>query len=63
MSEADELLSTAAAARVIGVHPQTLRSYERDGLIEAVRTPGNQRRFRLGDLQQLLRDDQEPKAS
>jgi excisionase family DNA binding protein len=53
VTEADELLATAAAARVLGVHPQTLRTWEAAGAIKAVRTPGGRRRFRLGDLMAL----------
>jgi DNA-binding transcriptional MerR regulator len=53
MTEADELLATSDAARVLGVHPKTLRGYEASGLIGSKRTPGGQRRFRLGDLERL----------
>lgn len=66
MSEEDELLATSAAAEILGVHAQTLRRYEREGLISARRLPSGQRRYRMGDLV-ALRDagavpvaDQEP---
>jgi excisionase family DNA binding protein len=42
------------AALYLGVTPQTLRRWERDGLITAFRTPGGERRFRVSDLDALL---------
>lgn len=49
----------SVAAELAGVHPQTLRIYERKGLIEPFRTPGGTRRYseedliRLGLIQEL----------
>lgn len=40
-----ELLSTAEAARAIGIHPNTLRGYADQNLIEHLRLPGGHRRF------------------
>jgi MerR family redox-sensitive transcriptional activator SoxR len=53
-SDDDELVSVAAAARILGVHCDTVRRYEDRGLITALRTPGDHRRFRVGDLRRLL---------
>lgn len=47
----DEAMPTSRAARLLGVHPQTLRDYEARGLIESFRTVGGQRRFRLADVE------------
>ncbi|WP_442927768.1 MerR family DNA-binding transcriptional regulator [Microbacterium sp. MMO-20] len=52
----DERISTSAAAALLGVHPQTLRQYERQGAITSLRTPGGHRRFRLGDVRALAAD-------
>jgi len=52
----DDRLPTAAAAGVVGVHPQTLRNYEERGFITSTRTPGGQRRFRRADVE-ALRDN------
>jgi excisionase family DNA binding protein len=38
-------LSTAEAARAIGIHPNTLRGYADQNLIEHLRLPGGHRRF------------------
>ena len=52
----------SVAAELAGVHPQTLRIYERKGLIEPFRTPGGTRRYsdedleRLGLIQELTAD-------
>lgn len=47
----------SVAARMLGVHAQTLRSYERQGLVTPSRTKGRIRLYSLGDLQraQLIR--------
>ena len=43
----------SVAAELAGVHPQTLRIYERKGLIEPYRTPGDTRRYSNEDLERL----------
>jgi excisionase family DNA binding protein len=40
-----DYLSTAEAARLIGIHPNTLRGYADQNLIEHIRLPGGHRRF------------------
>jgi len=41
------------AARMIGVHAQTLRYYERAGIIEPSRSSGNQRLYSDQDIERL----------
>ena len=41
------------AAELAGVHPQTLRIYERKGLLDPSRTGGGSRRFCERDLERL----------
>ncbi|HEX5366361.1 MAG TPA: MerR family transcriptional regulator [Acidimicrobiales bacterium] len=43
------------AAELAGVHPQTLRIYERKGLVDPVRTTGGSRRYSDADIAQLRR--------
>ena len=43
----------SVAAELAGVHPQTLRIYERRGLIEPYRTPGGTRRYSQEDIEHL----------
>lgn len=43
------------AAELAGVHPQTLRVYERKGLLQPQRTSGNSRRYSDRDIAQLRR--------
>ena len=45
----------SVAARIIGVRTQTLRYYERLGLIEPHRTGGNQRVFSRRDIERVRR--------
>jgi MerR family transcriptional regulator, heat shock protein HspR len=47
------LFSISVAAELAGVHPQTLRIYEREGLLEPVRTAGGTRRYRTSDIERL----------
>ncbi len=43
------------AAELAGVHPQTLRIYERKGLVDPARTGGGSRRYSDDDIDQLRR--------
>jgi len=43
----------SVAAELAGVHPQTLRIYERKGLVRPSRTPGNSRRYSQRDIDRL----------
>ena len=45
----------SVVADLAGMHPQTLRMYERKGLLEPKRTAGNSRRYSQADLDQLVR--------
>ena len=45
-------------AELAGVHPQTLRNYERTGLLDPSRTSGGSRRFSEADLAKLRRIQQ-----
>lgn len=44
----------SVAARLSGMHPQTLRIYERRGLLEPYRTEGGTRRYSQDDIDRLL---------
>ncbi|HUP71050.1 MAG TPA: MerR family transcriptional regulator [Acidimicrobiales bacterium] len=43
------------AAELAGVHPQTLRIYERKGLVDPARTVGGSRRYSERDINRLHR--------
>ena len=43
----------SVAAELAGMHPQTLRIYERKGLIDPYRTPGGTRRYSQDDIERL----------
>lgn len=45
----------SVAAELAGVHPQTLRIYERKGLVLPARTGGGSRRYSDADIAQLQR--------
>lgn len=44
----------SVAAELAGVHPQTLRTYERRGLIKPARTSGGTRRYSARDVERVL---------
>jgi len=55
MAEAsDAVYIISVAAEIVGMHPQTLRVYERKGLLDPYRTPGGTRRYSQADLDRLL---------
>jgi len=43
----------SVAAELAGMHPQTLRIYERKGLLEPARTKGGNRRYSEDDIERL----------
>src|SRR5829696_1206073 len=45
----------SVAAELAGVHPQTLRIYERKGLVDPARTGGGSRRYSEDDIDRLRR--------
>ena len=52
-NEMEAVYVISVAASLSGMHPQTLRIYERRGLIEPFRTPGGTRRYSDADLELL----------
>ncbi len=48
----------SVAAELAGVHPQTLRIYERKGLVDPARTGGGSRRYSDADIALLQRIQQ-----
>ncbi|MCL1595223.1 MAG: helix-turn-helix transcriptional regulator [Actinomycetia bacterium] len=50
----DAVYMISVAAELVGMHPQTLRVYERKGLVDPYRTPGGTRRYSQADLERLL---------
>lgn len=54
-SDERALYIISVAADLAGVHPQTLRIYERKGLIEPARTQGRSRRYSERDIVLLRR--------
>jgi MerR family transcriptional regulator/heat shock protein HspR len=53
MEPDDPIFPIAAAAELAGMHPQTLRQYDRLGLVVPRRTAGKSRRYSLRDVAQL----------
>src|SRR5207248_11456574 len=49
----DDLYFISMAARMLGMHPQTLRKYERLGLVQPTRTIGSMRLYSRGELERL----------
>src|SRR5438270_10006616 len=49
----DALYVISVAARLVEMHPTTLRKYERVGFLEPSRTPGRTRLYSLDDIRRL----------
>jgi MerR family transcriptional regulator/heat shock protein HspR len=47
------LFSISVAAELAGLHPQTLRIYEREGLLDPARSAGGTRRYSRSDIDRL----------
>jgi MerR family transcriptional regulator/heat shock protein HspR len=52
-NQKDAVYIISVAAELVGMHPQTLRVYERRGLLDPYRTPGGTRRYSQEDLDRL----------
>jgi MerR family transcriptional regulator/heat shock protein HspR len=53
MDENSPVFAIAIAAELSGMHPQTLRQYDRLGLVSPRRTAGQSRRYSMRDIVQL----------
>ena len=49
----EQLFFISAASAMLGMHPQTLRKYERLGLIQPSRTIGSMRLYSRGEIDRL----------
>jgi DNA-binding transcriptional MerR regulator len=55
MTDDEPVYTIAVASRLTGMHPQTLRKYERAGLVMPARPSGNQRLYSAHDIERLKR--------
>src|SRR5512132_4598214 len=53
MGVEEDLYFISIAARMLGMHPQTLRKYERLGLVQPSRTIGSMRLYSREELERL----------
>jgi MerR family transcriptional regulator/heat shock protein HspR len=53
MDETSPIFAIAVAAELAAMHPQTLRQYDRLGLVSPTRTAGKSRRYSMRDVVQL----------
>ncbi len=53
MDDGEPIYIISIAARIVNMHPQTLRYYERAGLIEPSRTRGKIRLYSQRDIERL----------
>ena len=51
----DDFYLISVAARMLGMHPQTLRKYDRLGLIQPSRTIGSMRVYSQDEIERLER--------
>lgn len=51
----EPVFAISVVSRMVGVHQQTLRTYERVGLVRPARSPGNTRLYSHRDVERLRR--------
>jgi MerR family transcriptional regulator/heat shock protein HspR len=51
--QGQDLIFISVAARMLGMHPQTLRKYERLGLVQPTRTIGDMRLYSREELERI----------
>jgi excisionase family DNA binding protein len=51
---ADALLTPGEVASIFGVDPTTVSNWAKSGKLQALKTLGGHRRFRMSDVQQVL---------
>ncbi len=54
-----ELLNIRETAEMLGISTDTLRNWDNEGKLIAIRTAGNHRRYRLEDISKMLDSDKE----
>ena len=60
MEAAHRFLNVSEAAGFLGVSAASLRKWSDDGLVPVYRTPGGQRRYSPGDLEEFLDSMRQP---
>ena len=64
MAKLDSYLTVAEAAEYLGVSPNTIRNWGRDGKIKEHRHPiNNYRLFKAADLERILKKVDKPKKA
>ncbi|MSQ29591.1 MAG: MerR family transcriptional regulator [Dehalococcoidia bacterium] len=53
VSQHEPVFQISVVSRMVGIHQQTIRSYERVGLLRPARSRGNTRLFSYVDVEQL----------
>jgi predicted site-specific integrase-resolvase len=59
MSVKEKLINLESAAEMLGVSKETLRNWDKSGKLVPSRTEGNHRRYRLGDILDILGVEEE----
>ncbi|CAN0186664.1 unnamed protein product, partial [Ectocarpus sp. 6 AP-2014] len=59
----DEHLTTSKASRIFGVHPNTLRKWEADGIIDCIRVRGGYRLFNISKFKREQQQERDGRCS
>ena len=63
MEATQRFFNVSDAAEFLGVSAASLRRWSDQGLVPVYRTPGGQRRYALGDLEEFLASMRQPASS
>jgi len=53
LDEDTPLFTISIVSKILGIHTQTLRIYDREGLVSPIRTPTNRRLYSEKDIKRL----------
>ncbi len=56
MQGEDRMLTIAEAAKILGIHKNTLRTWADRGMVPHVKLPSGYRRFRLSEMRRIARE-------
>ena len=55
ITQSEVRIPTGKACEILGVHPNTLRRWVKEGHLPAVRTPGGERRYLTSDIRAFMK--------
>lgn len=58
----NHFLSIGKVSEIFGVTTETIRNWDKEGIIDVVRTPKGHRRISMSEIKRILKNDKKPNA-